>query len=93
MYTVHFKKVSKYVHCTVSLKGNSNGVSFTFRYRLYERKRATTIAIAIVGRAITIQREIDMKKHGDGTRDTEYIMAYVYCTFPQSKYVLLYSRS
>ena len=29
-----------------------------------------------------------MKTHGDGTRDTEYnIMAYVYCTFQESKYV------
>ena len=32
-----------------------------------------------------------MKNHGDGSRDTEYIMAYVYCTFPQSKYVFLYT--
>ena len=30
---------------------------------------------------------IDVKNHGDGSRDTEYIMAYVYCTFQKSKYV------
>ena len=32
--------------------------TFTLRYRLKERKRATTIAIAIVGRAITILEAI-----------------------------------
>ena len=31
--------------------------TFTLRYRLEERKRATTIAVAIVGRAITLERE------------------------------------
>ena len=32
-----------------------------------------------------------MRNHGDGKQDTEYIMAYVYCTFQKSKYVLLYT--
>jgi hypothetical protein len=33
--------------------------TFTLRYRLYEQKRATSIAVAIVGRAKTIERAIE----------------------------------
>ena len=35
--------------------------TFTLRYRLYERKRATTIAVAIVGRTITIWEAIQKR--------------------------------
>ena len=35
--------------------------TFTLRYRLYERKRATTIAVAIVGSAITVWEEIQKR--------------------------------
>ena len=37
--------------------------TFTLRYCLKERKRATTIAVAIVGRAITIQETIQKRSH------------------------------
>ena len=39
--------------------------TFTLRYRLKERKRATTIAVAIVGRAITIWEEIQKRSHDE----------------------------
>ena len=35
--------------------------TFTLSYRLYERKRATTIAVAIVGRAITVWEAIQKR--------------------------------
>ena len=37
--------------------------TFTLRYRLLERKRATTIAVAIVGRAITVWEAIQKRSH------------------------------
>ena len=37
--------------------------TFTLRYRLQERKRATTIAVAIVGRAITVWDAIQKRNH------------------------------
>ena len=37
--------------------------TFTLRYRLYERKRATTIAVALVGRAITVWEAIQKRSH------------------------------
>ena len=37
--------------------------TFTLRYRLLERKRATTIAVAIVRRAITIWEAIQKRSH------------------------------
>ena len=40
----------------LALRGDSIKVSFTFRYRLYDRERVTTIAVAIVERAINKER-------------------------------------
>ena len=37
--------------------------TFTLRYRLKEPKRATTIAVAIVGRAITVWEAIRKRSH------------------------------
>ena len=37
--------------------------AFTLRYRLSERKKSTTIAVAIVGRAITIWEAIQKRSH------------------------------
>ena len=37
--------------------------TFTLPYRFYERKRATTIAVAIVGRAITVWEAIQKRSH------------------------------
>ena len=37
--------------------------TFYLRYRLSERKRATTIAVAIVGRTITILEAIQKRSH------------------------------
>jgi hypothetical protein len=47
----------------LALKGDSDMCTFTLRYRLYEHKRATTIAIAIVRRAITIWEAIQKRSH------------------------------
>ena len=51
-----------------TLKGDSDKITVTFRYRLLERERATTIAIAIVGRAITLEREASKKKQRTDTK-------------------------
>ena len=45
-------------------KVNSDKVFFTFFYCLLKREKATTIAITIVGRAITVQRAILKRSHG-----------------------------
>ena len=37
--------------------------TFTLRYRLSEQKRATTIAVAIVGRAITVWEAIQKRSY------------------------------
>ena len=44
-----------------ALKGDSDRCTFTLRYR--ECKRATTIAVAIVGRAITVWEAIQKRSH------------------------------
>ena len=46
-----------------ALEGDSDMYTFTLRSRLEERNRATTIAIAIVGRAITIWEAIQKRSH------------------------------
>ena len=46
--------------------------NFTLRYRLKERKRATTIAVAIVGKAITVWEAIQKCK---GLRATTFAIA------------------
>ena len=38
-------------------------ITVTFRLRLYERKRSTTIAVGIVGIAITIWEAIQQRSH------------------------------
>ena len=46
----------------LNLRGDSDKFSFTLRYRLQERERLTTIAIAIVGSVIsviTLERAIE----------------------------------
>ena len=47
----------------LALEGDSDMYTFTLRYRLSERKRATTIAVAIVGRAITVWEAIQKRSH------------------------------
>ena len=37
--------------------------TFTLRYRIQERKRATTIAVALVGRAITVWEALQKRSH------------------------------
>ena len=44
----------------LALRGNSDTCTFTLRYRL---KRATTIAVAIVGRVITVWEAIQKRSH------------------------------
>ena len=46
-----------------ALKGDSDMCIYTHRYRLEERKRATTIAVAIVGRAKTIETAMEKRSH------------------------------
>ena len=47
----------------LALRGDSKKIFVTFRYRLKERKRATAIAIAIVGKAITIWENIQKRRN------------------------------
>ena len=47
----------------LALKGDSDMGTFTLHYRLYECKRATTIAVAIVGRPITVLEAIQKRSH------------------------------
>ena len=47
----------------VALKGDSDKCTFTLRYRLSRRKRARTIAVAIVGRAIIVWEAIQKRSH------------------------------
>ena len=37
--------------------------TFTLRYRLLEREKATTITVAIVGRAKTIERALEKRSY------------------------------
>ena len=45
------------------IKGDSDVYTLTLRYRLYEHKIATTIAVIIVGRAITVWEAIQKRSH------------------------------
>ena len=47
----------------LALKGDSDMCAFILRYRLKVRKRATTIAVAIVGGAITVWEAIQKRSH------------------------------
>ena len=47
----------------LALKGDSDMCTFTLRYFILERKRATTIAVAIVGREITVWEAIQKRSH------------------------------
>ena len=42
--------------------------TFTLRYRLSERKRATTIAVAIIGKAITVWEAIQKRTKNQSTK-------------------------
>ena len=53
----------------VALKGDSEKKLNPFCYRLYEREKATTIAIAMVGRAITLEITIKKKKQRADTKN------------------------
>ena len=47
----------------LALKGDSDMCTFTLCYRLLERKRATTIAVTIVGRVIAVWEAIKKRSH------------------------------
>ena len=47
----------------LALEGDIDMCTFTLRYRLYKRKRVTTIAVAIVGRAISVWETIQKRSH------------------------------